>query len=656
MRVAKIACLSIVALCPVYADDALLQWMDRIAQKQLTSRVAAIAKVRTKADAERRRKWIRSKLLDIIGGLPDYRGPLNARVLGRLTNPHYTLEKIIFESLPRYYVTADLYLPREPGRHAAVLMSAGHTTLGKTENHRIAANLASKGFIALAYDPVGLGERVQSYDRSTHKRIAGCCADEHLHAGAQSLLAGESVARYFIHDAVRAIDYLVSRPEVDAARIGAAGCSGGGCITTYVAALDPRIKAAAPACFLNSLRVLFSGPYPDSEMSLPRFLASGLDHADFLAVSNGIPWLILATEGDFFTPRGVQPVYEQARRWYSLFGEAEKVRMFMGPGKHGTPLETREALYAFFIEWLQPGSGVDPRESNVTLYSDRELQVTSAGQVEFEEGSRWLYEVIRERLHSRKQPLGLREFSSELRRLGIPAAGRPPAFTIVEQKRGRIRLHMVSEPGVTVAATLYLPTAVGRRPALLLVKDATTESLAEAATRHGSVVLEIEPRDSLAANDNRPFLGNWMTNSRANCIGRNLPAMRAHDIVRGVDLLQARKDVRGIRAVAREVKGVWLLLAAAADRRIASIWLDRTPHSLAASLDGPIHTRLFDATIPGFLLHWDLADMVRATGDRPVLWTDPADWMGRVAPGLGPAFRYRSAGETDETILAEFLN
>jgi hypothetical protein len=402
--------------------------------------------------------------------------------------------------------------------------------------------------------------------------------------------------------------------------------------------------------------VLFSGPYPDSEMSLPRFIASGLDHADFLAVSNGIPWLILATEGDFFTPAGVKPVYEEARRLPGA--EDDKVQMFMGPGKHGTPRETREALYAFLIKWLNPGGGVDHRETAVTLYPDHELQVTSTGQVEFEEGSRWLYEVIRDRFRSRKQPRGVPELITELRRLEVPSNGRPPAFTVVEQMPGRMRLNIESEPSVTIAATLYLPASEGRKPALLLVRDATTGSLAEAAVSNGAVVLELEPRDSPAANDKRPFLGNWMTNARADSIGRNLPAMRAHDILRGVDLLRARKDVDSsqIRAAAREVNGVWLLMAAAADRRIEKIWIDRTPHSLAASLDGPIHTRLFDAMIPGFLLHWDLEDLVRATGKRPVLWTDPADWMGRIAPGLGSAFRYRTAGQTDEAILAEFLN
>ena len=179
--------------------------MNRIAQQQLGKREAAIAQIRTTAEADRRRQFVRSKLMEIIGGLPDYRGPLNARITGTLTNPDYTLEKVIFESLPHYYVTANLYRPNQPGRFPAVLMSAGHTTLGKTENHKMAANLAAKGFVALAYDPVGLGERMQAYDRRVGGGIAGCCANEHLQAGAQSLLIGQSVARYFIWDAMRAL-------------------------------------------------------------------------------------------------------------------------------------------------------------------------------------------------------------------------------------------------------------------------------------------------------------------------------------------------------------------------------------------------------------------------------------------------------------------
>ncbi len=140
--------------------------------------------------------------------------------------------------------------------------------------------------------------------------------------------------------------------------------------------------------------------------------------------------------------------------------------------------------------------------------------------------------------------------------------------------------------------------------------------------------------------------------------------MRAHDILRGVDLLAARDDVdpSSIRAAARGVKGIWLLLAAAMDTRIRKVWLDRTPHSLRAALERSLNADLFDAVIPGFALRWDLDDLVRAIGERPALWTDPANWMGRPVP-LGPPFRYRYVlGDTtdlhdaqDNAYIEEFL-
>jgi len=140
--------------------------------------------------------------------------------------------------------------------------------------------------------------------------------------------------------------------------------------------------------------------------------------------------------------------------------------------------------------------------------------------------------------------------------------------------------------------------------------------------------------------------------------------MRAHDILRGVDLLAARQDVdpASIRAVARGVKGIWLLLAAAVDTRIAKIWLDRTPPSLRAALENPMNTDLFDAAIPGFALHWDLADLTKAMADRPVLWTDPSNWMGHPV-ALAAPFRYRYViGDTtdlhddqDNAFIHEFI-
>jgi hypothetical protein len=95
-------------------------------------------------------------------------------------------------------------------------------------------------------------------------------------------------------------------------------------------------------------------------------------------------------------------------------------------------------------------------------------------------------------------------------------------------------------------------------------------------------------------------------------------------------------------------------MAASIDARIGKIWLDRTPYSLRAALEVPIARDLHDAVIPGFALHWDLEDLVKAMAPRPVLWTDPTDWMRKVVPHLA-GFLYRTFEEPDDRFLAELM-
>jgi hypothetical protein len=294
------------------------------------------------------------------------------------------------------------------------------------------------------------------------------------------------------------------------------------------------------------------------------------------------------------------------------------------------------------------------------MYSNLELLVTPSGHVDDQPGSRKLFQLILDGYRARKRPRGQTELLAELAGLGIRSAGPTPAVRMSDESNGaeghRGRVQFESEPGVELGGTLYTPRSGGRKRAVLLVADKTsnasipsTAALAERIAKAGIVVLELEVRDA-PGEGARPFVGNWLTNTRANQIGRNLPAMRAHDISRGIYVLAARDDVdpATIRAAARGVKGIWLLLAAAADARLRKIWLDRTPFSLRTALETPMNTDLFDAVIPGFVLHWDLDDLVKAMGQRTVLWTDPSNWMGRpVALGTGYRYRYLLGDTTD---------
>jgi len=652
-------------------DDPFLAWMDQIAQRQLDERERTVAAIQTKAGADRRQSMVRAKLSELIGGLPDYSGPLHARVTGSLKSETHTIEKVIFESLPGFHVTGNLYRPNAPGRYPAVLVPAGHTQEGKPEVQIVAANLAAKGFIALAYDPIGQGEREQTYLPQLGRALAGGGGNEHLELGVRNILIGQSVARYFIFDAKRAIDYLVSRPDVDAERIGVTGCSGGGAIATYVGVFEPRVKAVAPGCFISSFRYLFTGPTADSEMSFPAFLVNGFDIADFFEAAAPLPWLMMATTEDYFPPDSARSVYEEARRWYELHGAGDRIRFFVGTGPHGTPLDSREEIYRWMNRWLRDGKG-EARDQPVKLFTNLELQATASGNVDGEPGSRKLYQIIAEEFRARKRKRGIPELIQELRRLGVPSIAPAPSVMVTSRAEesgfGIEEIRFESEPGVAVSARLYLPKSVGRKPAVLMFEERrlpvplyvqpsqSTRALAEALARGGRIVMELDPRGSPLPRVSRPFLGDWVTNERADLIGRNLAAMRAHDLLVALDVLSSRPDVHAneIRGYARGVKGMWMMLAAAVDPRMVKIWLDRTPWSIGSALEGPLTSHLFEAMIPGFALHWDFQDLVGAAGRDRVMWTDPTNWMNRVVP-LGAPYRYRYVGEGDAPSIEEFL-
>jgi dienelactone hydrolase len=588
--------------------------LDALAQKQLKARAAVIDGIKDRAAAQARNAAVRERVLSLIGGLPEARGPLNARVTRSTPRSGYVIEHVLFESLPGYFVTANLYRPERTGRHPAVLMSMGHWESGKAAGQLIATNLARRGFVVLAYDPVGQGERQQTYDARFGRSLAGGPVEQHFLNGPAAILMGQALPRYFIHDGMRAIDYLVSRPEVDPDRIGATGCSGGGTQTTYIAALDPRVKVAAVACYMNSFRTLFPGPsLGDSEQSVPGFIAAGLDQTDYLELFAPKPWLITSTEDDFFTPAGARQVFEEAQRWYEIYDAADRVKWVVGPGGHGTPPVVRQAIYDWMLRWLRPAEASATGEVT-DLLPDHALLVTDKGQVE----GRELYEIIRDVPRATGTPEELSAFVSRL---------------------------IADNPPIGTASRILTPErARGAGPAVVLVQH-TLEPGADAAAllASGHVVSLMTP-SGRGEDPGRPYAGNWMNNTRAWLVGRNLPATHAAEINAAVAELSKRDDVDRSRIAVRAsgVAGVAALLAAAVNPRIASLVLSRTPHSLRTAIDSPIHTNLHDAVMPGFAVRWDLADLRALVRPGVVEWRDPADWMGNVVRVDGD-FKYSSS-------------
>jgi cephalosporin-C deacetylase-like acetyl esterase len=350
--------------------------------KQLDERAESISEMKTKEE------WTayQAKMKDVLcQSLEKFtKTPLNARTTGTLEQETFTVEKIIYESHPRFYVTAALYLPKKRQNPApAVIYCSGHTDLGfRSETYQhVIVNLVNKGFIVFAFDPIGQGERLQYADHESGVSKIGGSTKEHTYAGKQTLLTGTSLSDYFIWDGIRALDYLETRSEVDMKRIGITGRSGGGTQTALIAACDDRIYAAAPENYITSFKRLLQSIGPqDAEQNPYNAIAQGFDHPDFLHIRAPKPTLMITTTHDFFSIQGALETFAEAQKSYTALGFPENIRMTEDLGGHQSTRKNRETLYAFFQTHLRlPG---DHTDLSITPFSTEELWATPTGQVE----------------------------------------------------------------------------------------------------------------------------------------------------------------------------------------------------------------------------------------------------------------------------------
>ena len=347
---------------------------------------AAVASIRTVDELKAKQAAWRTYWLDALGEIPA-RTPLNARVVGTTECDGFRLENIIFESQPGVYVTAHLALPaitrsdksvaspksassRGSGTHAAspvaaatsaalpvVLMPLGHSDAGIL-NPRYATHLAMAaraGFAVFAWDPISQGERRQACDKKYD--YTDNCSTEHTRLGARGWLVGWNYARFRIWDAVRAIDYVESRPDLDCSCLGVMGTSGGGTMSAYLQAFDPRVKVAFPNCYISSLReVIGARGCHDAEQFFWDMLPNGFNHAALLAM--GQPRVALATGSrwkDYFPHVGAVSTFAVFTNMTARLGFAGPYWHFHCDGPHGLPPPTRAAQ----VDWMRHCMDVD---------------------------------------------------------------------------------------------------------------------------------------------------------------------------------------------------------------------------------------------------------------------------------------------------------
>ena len=347
---------------------------------QLKERRVNVGRLKTEQEWANRQAEAKKIMGEMIGEFPA-KTPLKPVITGTIKKEDFVVEKLYFESRPGYYVTAALFMPlTKKGKLPAIIYCCGHSDLGFRHEayQQCILNLVKKGFIVLAFDPIGQGERVQYFD-SNGKSIF-VPTREHSYPGSQSFISGRAPANYFIWDGIRAVDYLLTRKEVDPARIGITGRSGGGTQSAYIAAMDERILAAAPECYITSFDKLLRSIGPqDAEQILTGAIKKGFDLSDLIEIRAPKPTLIITTTRDMFSIQGARDVFKEAKNTYTAFGKPENLQMVEDDAVHASTPKNREAMYAFFQQSLQnPG---DPKDEEVKYFTLKELWVTPTGQV-----------------------------------------------------------------------------------------------------------------------------------------------------------------------------------------------------------------------------------------------------------------------------------
>lgn len=568
---------------------------------------------------------LRAKFLEAIGGLPE-RTPLNPQITGTLFRDGYRVEKVVFESRPKFFVTAALFMP-EASRHKppypGVLVPCGHSENGKAyESYQtMGASLALAGMAALVFDPIDQGERFQLLDASGKPLLGGVTA--HTMVGVGALLLGRNVAQFEIWDGMRALDYLLSRPEVDPARVGITGNSGGGTQTSYLMSLDERIKVAAPSCYLTGFKALLGtiGPQ-DAEQNIFGQLAFGMDHADYVLMRAPAPFLICAATKDFFDIGGTWELFRNAKRLYTRLGFAERVELMENDAPHNYNALQRQSVLRWMARWLL-GKDAPLVEPPITTFKDEELQAVPRGQVMFLPGARTAYDFnadLAKELAAKRAPLwaalGGEERRAKVRAVtGIRPLGEIPEPAL--EDRGEGRLIVVREDGIRLPVVVSNAAAAGPHGLILYVDErGKSAALAPGAVDAGRrAVWAVDVRgagetlqtDPAYAAEFGPNLNECVT---AYLLGRSFMSMRAEDILVCARAAAALTPTHAVDLIAVGGVGVPALHAAALEPQLfSSVRIVRSLRAWTSIIECRTHRDQYINAVHGALAVYDLPDL-----------------------------------------------
>ncbi|WP_260704091.1 alpha/beta hydrolase [Edaphobacter flagellatus] len=616
-------------------------YLTNIAKQKLAERQEQIAGIKKADDMHIRQEYIRHTLLQEIGGFPA-RTPLHAEITGTIDHPDYVVQKLIYQSLPGFYVTANVYVPKNAHKpFPAVLGLAGHSGEGKSFAlyQAVWVSLARRGFLVLAIDPVGQGERMEHLDPATHKpllQIGG--TPEHMADGLPVLLTGTNIGRYFIWDGIRGIDYLQSRDDVDKTRIGVAGNSGGGTQSAYISTLDTRVAAAVISCYLSAWSAMWADPGPqDSEQIFDHFLSDHLDYADFLNEIAPRPVEMEVATRDFFPIQGAHATFREAEHTFELLDAKDHLALFEADDTHGWSKPRRIAAYTWLSRWLQGNAG-SSEEAAVQTDSSASLNATSTGQVlttyPHAQTVQSLNASLAQQLRSKPFRGNLTQLAERVRsRLDLPAsvtaAKVETAGSYVSGALKAEKLNLHPEPGITVPGLLFTPAGTAaRRSAILyldssgMTADAVPGGLIQQLVELGNVVLAIDPRGwGESAPPNRMISGyrsDYQLAMHAILVGKSIPGMQTLDVLSAFRYLATRSDINP-GAISLHTVGFACnigLFAATIEPHIRTVVCDKQPMSYLAITELPLYNLPPEVIVPGVLRDFDIPDITRLLGSR----------------------------------------
>jgi dienelactone hydrolase len=612
------------------------------------------AALRTRAQATAYVREVREKIRACFGPMPE-KTPLNARVTGLVERDAYKIEKVIFESRPGFLVTSNLYIPK--GRKfplPGVVGTCGHMDNAKAGDayQSFAQGLARLGYVVLIFDPIGQGERLQYPNDQLRSRI-GVGVREHLYAGNQQLLVGENFAFWRAWDGIRALDYLLSREEVDPRHVGLTGNSGGGTSTTWLCGIEHRWTMAAPSCFVTTFRRNLENELPaDIEQYPPKVLAAGLDHDDFVAAMAPKPVIILAQENDYFDARGVEESYQRLRRLYRLLGAEENIALFMGPKYHGYSQESREAMY----RWFNRATGISNAETEpeLTLEKDEMLWCTPRGQVaELQLRTVFSFTEEKSKALAKRRPKLTEKALIEalLDALKMPPRTGVPDARILRRLNPRrypkpefIAYAVETEPGIHALIyrlsdeRLYSRPPRGEKRAVLYVAHLSSD----AELREEPLVRELVESESQTAfftcdvrgigeslpntcGENQfrlPYGSDYFYAGHSLMLDRPYVGQKTYDVLRVIDWLKSYSHTE-VHLVGKGWGTIPATFAALLSDAVTQVTLKNSPISYAEIAESTDYHWPLSSLLPGVLEKFDLPDCYRALEKKGLKMIEP---------------------------------